>query len=496
MAKGNARSEQFTENIRKAVDSHYPLVYVVGPEEDRIVRFLAATAESHYGDSDHFHTWTTSNGFDNPDWDNRALRDPVAALEQILAEGEDGFYLMKDLPSQFESSPLLVRTMRDFYYQVGDRNLYVFFSHPVGRVPEELKKEIFVTEMSLPTEREVYNYLAGMINAANGSIRVDSHWLRRFTQSVRGLTMGEIGHLFRRLTVRGNFDLHHALSESYQEKAQMLLKESCLRVIPDRLDLDSIGGLHRLKDWVNSRKILLGKDAQDQGVPLPSGVLFMGISGCGKSLAAKTIASAWDLQLIRLDMNLVLSGMYGSPEYAFDRATRIAESIAPVVLWIDEMENSFGYDDDNASGRNVNVFSSFLTWMQEKPAGLFVAATANRINKLPAEMIRKGRFDQVFFIDLPDDQAREEIFRIHISNAGGEPGEFDYGVLTLLTEGWSGAEIEQVVKAARIEAFNAGRPFNQQDISLKSSSIIPLSRTMKEQFNQLRSWSMDRATPA
>lgn len=277
----------------------------------------------------------------------------------------------------------------------------------------------------------------------------------------------------------------------------MLLKESCLRVIPDQFDLESIGGLHKLKQWVESRKVLLGKDARDQGLPLPSGVLFMGISGCGKSLAAKTIASAWDLQLIRLDMNLVLSGIYGPPEYAFDRATRIAESIAPVVLWIDEMENSFGYDSEGGgAGGNVNVFSSFLTWMQEKSEGVFVAATANRINKLPAEMIRRGRFDQVFFIDLPDDQAREEIFKIHILAAGGQVTKFDFGILTLLTKGWSGAEIAEVVKAARIEAFNHDRPFTQQDISLKTSSIIPLSKTMKEQFNQLKSWSMNRATPA
>ena len=496
MSQGSNKSPKFVEDIQKAVDSHYPLVFVVGSEEDRIVRHLTNVATNHYGDDNHLHAWTFSTGFDIPGVDNNLLRDPVAALSYVLNEAEDGIYLMKDLPTHFEGNPLLVRAVRDFYYQVGDRNQFVFFSHPVSHIPEELKKELFVTEMSLPTEREVYNYLAGVINAAKGEIRVDSRWLRRFTQSVRGLTMSEIRHLFHRIKIRGNFDIEHALAESYEEKAQMLLKETCLRVIPDQLDLDQIGGLNRLKEWVNTRKSLLGKDARDQGVPLPSGVLFMGVSGCGKSLAAKTIASAWDLQLVRLDMNLVLSGMFGPPEYAFDRATRIAESISPVVLWIDEMENSFGYDDDKASGRNVNVFSSFLTWMQEKPSGLFVAATANRINKLPAEMIRKGRFDQVFFIDLPDDEARQEIFRIHITSAGGELRKFDFGVLTLLTEGWSGAEIEQVVKAARIEAFNAGRQFTQQDISLKSSGIVPLSRTMKEQFNQLRSWSMDRATPA
>lgn len=496
MTRNAISTTRFADDIQKAVDSRYPMVYVVGAEEDRITGFLAGAAETHYGNRDKFHTWTSSRGFEDLDVDNDRLKDPQAALEYLLADGADGFYLMKDLPDQFEGNPGLVRALRDYYYRVGDRNIMLFLSHPLPHVPEQLKKEMFVTELGLPTEREVYNYLAGIINAANGEIRVDSHWLRRFTQSVRGLSMAEIRHLFQRIQTRGNFELHNALRESYEEKAQLLLKESCLRVITDHLELENIGGLHRLKQWVESRKVLLGKDARDKGLPLPSGVLFMGISGCGKSLAAKTIASAWDLQLIRLDMNLVLSGIYGPPEFAFDRATRIAESIAPVVLWIDEMENSFGYDSEGGTGGNVNVFSSFLTWMQEKAEGVFVAATANRINKLPAEMIRRGRFDQVFFIDLPDDQAREEIFRIHIAAAGGQVNKFDYGILTLLTKGWSGAEIAELVKAARIEAFNHDRPFTQQDISLKSSSIVPLSKTMKEQFNQLKSWSMNRATPA
>jgi len=201
------------------------------------------------------------------------------------------------------------------------------------------------------------------------------------------------------------------------------------------------------------------------------------------------------LPLVRLDMNLVLSGAYGSPEYAFDHALRVVESMAPMVLWIDEMENSFGYDE-SGSGNNPNIFSSFLTWMQEKPSAVFVVATANRIEKLPAEVIRKGRFDQLFFLDLPSDEERRAILAIHVRAHGGVPEEFNLNFLVAATKGWSGAEIEQAVKAAVIRAYGERRPFNAKDVSWNTARMVPLSRTMEEQLKRLRQWSLNRATPA
>ena len=194
-------------------------------------------------------------------------------------------------------------------------------------------------------------------------------------------------------------------------------------------------------------------------------------------------------------MNLVLSGAYGAPEYAFDHALRVAEGIAPLVLWVDEMENSFGYDLA-AGGGNNNIFASFLTWMQEKPAEVFVVATANRIEKLPAEVIRKGRFDQLFFLDLPTDEERKAILYIHILAHGGDPEKFNVNLLAAATKNWSGAEIEQAVKAARIRGYQEGRAFNDQDVIWNTARMVPLSRTMEEQIKQLRLWSVNRATPA
>jgi SpoVK/Ycf46/Vps4 family AAA+-type ATPase len=312
---------------------------------------------------------------------------------------------------------------------------------------------------------------------------------------MKGMALNEVHHLFVRLVAENKLDIDAALPEVHAEKAAALLKEGCLKYVDKTVAVDQVGGLENLKEWVASRKALFSKAAIDAGVPMPAGVLFTGVSGCGKSMAAKVIAGAWELPLVRLDMNLVLSGAFGAPEYAFDHALRVAESIAPLVLWIDEMENSFGYDE-GGGGNNQNIFSSFLTWMQEKPGAVFVVATANRIDKLPAEVIRKGRFDQLFFLDLPTEEERRAILAIHIKAFGGDPAAFNLNFLVAATRGWSGAEIEQAIKAAVIRAYPEGRPFNDKDVIWNTARMVPLSKTMEEQIKHLRQWSQTRATPA
>lgn len=228
---------------------------------------------------------------------------------------------------------------------------------------------------------------------------------------------------------------------------------------------------------------------------MPKGLLIMGVSGCGKSLAVKVISSLWHVPIFRLDMNVVFSGLYGNPEAAFRGALDTIETVAPAVLWVDEIENSLGMEEGGLS-ISSHIFSAFLTWMQEKPPMIFIAATANKINALPAEVIRKGRFDQVFFCDLPTEIERKEIIDIHLKRNQANPADFDLGYLAIMTEGWNGAEIETAVSSARIEAFYEDRPFTMADISSVCSKIVPLSQTMEEQIKYIRSWAFSRATPA
>ena len=486
MSSGNSKT---LHKLTRGLRSQYPLFYLLGWEEERMESLLSTVADSLHQGAGKLVTWSAARGFN----DAEDVTDPLMALKRIQQEEGPAIYLLKDLPSWFGDNPRLVRGLRDLYYQLRGRRVHIFISHPELKLPEALKKELFLVEMALPSEEEI---LAQLQHHSGASKVPDDELLHQMSVAMKGLSLNEIGHLKSRLYAMPGLNARTALAEIQEEKSQLLAKESVLRFYPPQRSLDQIGGLANLKKWVRARQGLFTREALQEGIPLPAGVLFMGISGCGKSLAAKTIATAWNMPLVRLDMSLVMSGSFGSPEYAFERATRIAEEIAPVVLWIDELENAFGYDERNPSGGNVNIFSSFLTWMQEKPSSVFLAATANRIQALPAELMRKGRFDQLFFLDLPSRREREEIFAIHIRLNGQHAQDFDTAYLAAATKGWSGAEIEAAVKAARIEAWQEGRDFNEQDVIRNTADMVPLSRTMEEQIQAIKDWSFQRAIPA
>ncbi len=483
------------QKISRGLQSRYPILYVQGWEEGRIEHMLSVVAASYYSDKHPLRTWTATHGFSEGDQaGDLSLADPVAALQFIGKTKEPGMYLMKDLPALFESNPALQRAVRDLYYQLEDRQTFVFLSHPKLILPETLKKEVFLFEMLLPDEKEILDHVTRYAKSAGSKLSADS--LHRLAVAMKGLSFNEIDHLQARIFKDREPDFEMVIGEVQEEKSQLLKKESCLRFYPPQNSLDSIGGLENLKKWITTRRDLFTEEAFEAGIPLPSGILFMGISGCGKSMAAKAVAAAWGLPLVRLDMSLVLSGSFGSPEVAFEQATFVAEEIAPIVLWIDELENAFGYDERGTYSGNINIFSSFLTWLQEKPSKVFVAATANRIEILPAELLRKGRFDQLFFLDLPTRKERIDIFTIHILLNKVDPRKFNLNYLTVATEGWNGAEIEQAVKSARIDAYKDRREFDERDIVNNIINTVPLSQTMGEQIEAMRKWSYNRAVRA
>ncbi len=479
--------------LHKALAARQPLVYVVCQEEGRLEALLTRLAETHYGEARPLWSWSSTQGLTAAGQPARPCTEPLAALRHVLESGEDAFYLFKDLPAFWADDPALVRALRDLYATAGKRDLTLFISYPRLALPESLAHQMYMVDLGLPGEAEIRDYLAAVVTANH--LDLPDAWVEQSAAAMKGMTLDQVRHLLLRLIAEHKLSADAALDEIHAEKASALMREGCLKYIPHAIDIDRVGGLENLKEWVTSRTRFFSRAGLEAGAPLPSGVLFMGVSGCGKSLAAKVIAGAWKLPLVRLDMNLVLSGAWGSPEYAFDHALRVAEQIAPLVLWIDEMENSFGYDE-GSHGTNQNIFSSFLTWMQEKPATVFVVATANRIEKLPAEVIRKGRFDQLFFLDLPSDDERRAILAIHIEAAGGDPAAFNLAMLSAAMKNWSGAEIEQGVKAAVVHAFQEERPFNERDVLWSTGRLVPLARTMEEQIKQLRLWSQERATPA
>jgi SpoVK/Ycf46/Vps4 family AAA+-type ATPase len=262
----------------------------------------------------------------------------------------------------------------------------------------------------------------------------------------------------------------------------------------------NVGGLSALKRWLDERSGAFSARAREFGLPEPKGLLLLGVQGCGKSLTAKAIAGLWRHPLLRLDVGAVMNAYVGSSEENMRKAIHVAESLSPCILWLDEIEKAFsgtgGGGGDADGGTTARVFATFLTWMQEKTRPVFVIATANSIDQLPPEMLRKGRFDEIFFVDLPSKEEREEIFRIHLARRGRNPQAFDITALAAASEGTSGAEIEAAVVEALWKAFPEERDVRQEDLLSSLKETVPLSRTMAESIEALRGWARHRARPA
>jgi len=473
------------ELLRGAFEGCSPLTYLLSPEEDRVTQKLAVLAEEL---GLPLRTWTCVSGLDGADHST----DPVAAIKLIIHDLPDGIYLLKDL-SSFMSRPEVVRILRDAYYGIIEEQSrkYIFILAAEFTLPESLQKEVHFIEIPPPGEEEIRDIVTDL--CADVSLPEDS--ISEVILALKGLAKAEIRHVMNLVVRRKTADKNGLLDEIFAEKKRVVKKSGFLEFSPPRWDIEGIGGLDNMKEWLMKRQHMFKLDAVEAGVPVPKGLLVMGISGCGKSLAVKTISSLWNIPMFRLDMNLVFSGMYGPPEEAFHKALRTIEAVAPAVLWVDEIENALGIEEDGL-GIASHIFSTFLTWMQEKPPLVFIAATANRIQALPAEIIRKGRFDQVFFCDLPTAEERKDIFQIHLLRNGADLELFDFKMLTIMTEGWNGAEIEQAVISARTDAFFEKRQFDERDLGNNISKIVPLSDTMEVQIKRIRSWAFTRAAPA
>ncbi|MBT3380772.1 MAG: AAA family ATPase [Lentisphaerae bacterium] len=480
------------DHLQKAVQGRSPLIYLYSPEENRLLDGVRALADT-FPEALPVYVWSCVQGFSGlgSAGDTKA---PVDALRAVLASDTRGIFVMRDL-HPFLSEPDVIRALRECYYAFReDPDRMVVVMAPELVMPESLKKEIYLIEVLPPGDDQILAEIL-RVRESYGVAAFAEDVLDEMVLACKGMTVAEIGHVLHRISRTDLSVKDDILEEIFSEKEMIVKKSGYLEFTPPRWDIDGVGGMDNLKDWLRKRQAVFSRDAVASGVPIPKGLLLMGISGCGKSLGVKIISSLWNVPLFRLDMNLVFSGLYGSPEAAFHSALSTLEAVSPAILWIDEIENGLGMEEDKITIAS-HIFSAFLTWMQEKPPLVFVAATANRIHALPAEIIRKGRFDQVFFADLPNKKEREEIIRIHLQRNGGDPEDYDVEMLGLLMEDWNGAEIEQAIVSARVDAYSEGRSMVQKDVTRSSSLIVPLSTTMEDQIKGIRSWAFTRATPA
>ncbi len=320
--------------------------------------------------------------------------------------------------------------------------------------------------------------------------------MERVVESALGLTLVEAENVFSKSAVRTHtFDLETIL----EEKKQIIRKSGLLEYYEHREEFSDVGGMEILKDWLVKRRAAFGARARDFGLPLPKGILLIGVPGTGKSLTAKAVGALWQMPLLRLDVGKIFAGLVGSSEENVRTVIKTAEAIAPAILWIDELEKGFsgtGSSGQTDGGTTSRVFSTFLTWLQEKSTPVFVIATANNVHQLPPELLRKGRFDEIFFCDLPDREDRRSIIDIHLRKKKRDPGQFEMDKLVDATTDYSGAELEQAVIAALYDAFDTGGDLTTESLLKTFGELVPLAITMRENIDSMRDWARTRARMA
>lgn len=491
------------EELGVLIQAEYPIIYVVTHEEDRAQQEVYHLSEQEPSPRRVF-VWTVTHGFielgESRNSANHSTVSPEAAIEWVVRQREEGLYIFKDL-HPFIEAPAVTRGLRDAIASFKQQSLRknIILLSPLAKVPEELATELVVLDFPLPDLSAIGQVLETQL-AQQSVPRLTKTTKEKLTKAALGLTRDEAEKVYRKAHVMRGHLTEKELDVVLSEKKQLIRRNGILEYIEDDATLDSVGGLDELKRWLCQRSNAFSERAREYGLPQPKGMLILGVPGCGKSLIAKTTSQLWGLPLLRLDLGRVYDGsMVGRSEANLRNALKTAESISPAILFIDELDKAFAGSSgssDSDGGTSSRIFGSFLTWMQEKTSPVFVMATANRIERLPSEFLRKGRFDEIFFVDLPTPDERSEIFKIHLRKRDRDLDRFDTNQLAKVSDGFSGAEIEQALISAMYEAFAQDREFTQLDIIASIKSTLPLSRTMSEQVAAVRDWARQRARPA
>jgi SpoVK/Ycf46/Vps4 family AAA+-type ATPase len=489
------------EEISILIQAQYPLIYLVTSEEERTERAIAMIAQNKNQQRRVF-VWTVTHGIVEYGQSRHITQhntvSPEAAVQWVIQQKEPGIYIFKDL-HPFIDSPATTRWLRDAIASFKAAQKTIVLMSPMQQVPIELEKEVVVIDYPLPDLTELNQVLSQQLEKTKGR-RTTTETREKLLKAALGLTRDEAEKVYRKAQVKAGRLTEAEVDIVLSEKKQLIRRNGILEYIEEDETIDAVGGLEELKRWLKQRSGAFTERAREYGLPQPKGMLILGVPGCGKSLIAKTTSRLWGLPLLRLDMGRVYDGsMVGRSEANLRNALKTAESISPAILFIDELDKSFAGSSgsaDSDGGTSSRIFGSFLTWMQEKTSPVFVMATANRVERLPGEFLRKGRFDEIFFVDLPNKEERQQIFKIHLSKRRRDIERFDIEQLATICDGFSGAEIEQALIAAMYEAFAQDREFTQLDIIAAIKATLPLSRTMTEQVTALRDWARQRARPA
>lgn len=493
--------EKCERELNILIRARYPLIFIISYEETRISKLIYKISQEQ---NKQLYFWSITRGIHKSEEDkiDESTKDPINALNYVERQIGPIIFLFKDF-HPYLSDPNIVRKLRDLVENLKSTYETIIFVSPVLNVPVELEKDIAIIDYPLPDRKELSVLLENIIktisNKPNIKIDLTDEIKEKLIDAALGLTMNEAENAFARAIVADNILDSKDIEFILDEKKQIIRKTGILDYFYTEETIENVGGLENLKDWLRKRSLAFTQKAKEFGLPEPKGILLVGVQGCGKSLVAKCVSNLWGLPLLRFDVGKVFSGIVGSSEENMRKAIKIAESIAPCILWVDEIEKSLsGIESSSFSdaGTSARVFGTFITWLQEKTKPVFVIATANNIKMLPPELLRKGRFDEIFFVDLPSYEERKEIFTIHLKKRKRKPENFDLDLLARESENFSGAEIEQVIISALFDAFVENRDLNTEDILKNIKKTVPISITMKEAIEEIREWARNRTVMA
>ena len=480
----------FEKQLDTYLRARFTLIVLMTHEEQRALEVIEEMCETTrrtcvtWDGADGFH-WLANSSGSLP-----SARDPMTALDQIdkWDPAASTLFVLMDFHDYWMNAQVR-RKLRNLAHRMKFTKSSILVLTPNTRVPDELKDEVVLENFPLPDNERLQQVLNRLVETSGARVNLPPLGQEKLVQAALGLTASQAQRVFSKAIVgkEGVLD-DRDIDLVTEEKKQIIRESEALEFYPSSGSPEDVGGLKVLKDWLRLRERAFSSKARDYGLPMPKGIALLGIPGTGKSLTAKMISGLWRLPLLRLDVGALFGSLVGESEERTRRALNLAETIAPCILWIDEMEKALAHGGLD-SGTSTRVFGNILTWMQEKQAPVFVVATANDISSLPPELLRKGRFDEIFFLDLPTYEERKEIFRVHIQKRRRLPQDYNLELLASHSEGYVGAEIEQAIIDAMYVGFNDNeREFTTQDILGALERQVPLSVSSREAINALRAW--------
>ena len=481
---------KFTDELTLLLKARYPIIYINTIEEDRVEYIIRKYIKTSLNRS--IYSWDFIDGYtNNPNNEGFAKRNPVQALELVerLTAQTPAIFLLKDF-NRFLTDVSISRKLKNISRILKLQPKTIIIIGSEFNIPKELSDLITILQFHLPVESEINYELKRLIESLN--IQIDPQILESLTRACQGLSLERIRRVLSKVIATYKTIDENSIKLLLNEKKQIISQTEILEYWSVDETISQIGGVDNLKNWLKKRKTAFGIQASNYGLPTPRGLLLVGIQGTGKSLTAKAIANEWQLPLLKLDVGKLFGGIVGESESRLRQMIQVAETISPCILWIDEIDKAFSNNNNTGdSGTSNRVLATFISWLSEKTKPVFVVATANNVDLLPLEIIRKGRFDEIFFLDLPQKQEREQIFKIHIQEFRPNRWElFDYSKLAQLSEAFSGAEIRQSIIEAMYHAFYEKREFTTEDICLSLTQLIPLSKLENNQTLKLKNWAV------